>query len=97
LSKSPGIEIFEPDATVDARLEKNSIIVAVSADSRIVYGGKEMSVAGVGARVRQLLSENSLPVIIEADAKAAHGVFSDLWSEMKNAGATKISLSTRDD
>ena len=95
--EEPGIEIFEPDATVDARLEKNSIIVAVSADSRIVYGGKEMSVAGVGARVRQLLSENSLPVIIEADAKAAHGVFSDLWSEMKNAGATKISLSTRDD
>ena len=95
--EEPGIEIFKPDATVDAKLEKNSIIIAVSPDNKIVYGGKEMSVSGVGARVRQLLNKDELPVIIQADAAADHGVFSDVWSEMKNAGAKKISLSTRND
>jgi len=95
--EEPGIEVWKPDATVDAELEKNSIIIAISSDNKIVYGGKEMGVSGVGARVRQLLYKDDLPVIIQADARADHGVFSDVWSEIKNAGAKKISISTRND
>ncbi len=95
--EEPGIEVFKPDATVDLDLEKNSIIIAISADNKVVYGGKELGVAGVGARVRQLISKDDLPVIIQADSRADHGVFSDVWSEVKNAGAKKISLSTRND
>ncbi|MEM7410267.1 MAG: biopolymer transporter ExbD [Myxococcota bacterium] len=95
--EEPGVEIAKPDATVDADLEKNSIIIAITTDNKVVYGGKELGVAGVGARVRQLLSRDELPVIIQADSRADHGVFSDVWSEVKNAGAKKISLSTRND
>ena len=95
--EEPGVEIFKPDATVDRDLEKNSVIIAISADNKVVYGGKELGVAGVGARVRQLLKKDELPVIIQADARADHGVFSDVWSEVKHAGAKKISLSTRND
>ena len=95
--EEPGIEILKPDATTDAELEKNSIIIAISADNKVVYGGKELGVSGVGARVRQLLNRDDLPVIIQADSRADHGVFSDVWSEVKNAGAKKISLSTRND
>jgi biopolymer transport protein ExbD len=95
--EEPGVEILKPDALVDTDLEKNSIIIAISADNRVVYGGKEVGVAGVGARVRRLLSRDELPVIIQADARAEHGVFSDVWSEVKHAGAKKISVSTRND
>jgi biopolymer transport protein ExbD len=95
--EEPGVEIVEPDATIDAPLEKNSIIIAVTADNKVVYGGKELGIAGVGARIRGLLAKDELPVIIEADSRADHGVFSDVWSEVKNAGAKKISLSTRND
>jgi len=95
--EEPGIDVFEPDATIDHDLEKNSIIIAISSDNRIVYGGKELGVGGVGARVRQLLNKQDLPVIIQADARAEHGVFSAVWSEVKSAGAKKISISTRND
>jgi len=95
--EEPGVDVYRPDATVDVDLEKNSIIIAVTADNRVVYGGKELGVAGVGARVRQLLNKGDLPVIIQADVKADHGVFSDVWSEVKNAGAKKISVSTLND
>ena len=95
--EEPGVEIFKPDAILDLDLEKNSIIIAISADNKVVYGGKEIGVAGVGARVRQLLTRDELPVIIQADERADHGVFSDVWSAVKNAGAVKISLSTRND
>ena len=95
--EKPDVQIRKPDATVDAKLEKNSIIVAISSDNRVVYGGRELGVAGVGARVRQLLNKDELSVIIQADVQAEHGVFSDVWSELKNAGAKKISVSTRND
>ena len=95
--EEPGVDVFKPDATTDSDLEKNSIIIAITAENKIVYGGRELGVAGVGARVRALLNRDELPVIIQADALADHGVFSDVWSEVKNAGAKKISLSTRND
>ena len=95
--EEPGVDISKPDAMVDSPLEKNSIIVAITADNKVVYGGKEIGVAGVGARVRQLVNRGDLPVIIQADARAEHGVFSDVWSEIKSAGAKKISVSTRTD
>ena len=95
--EEPGVEIVKPDATIDLELEKNSIIIAISADNKVVYGGKEVGASGAGARVKQLLNRDDLPVIIQADARADHGVFSDVWSAVKNAGARKISLSTRND
>jgi biopolymer transport protein ExbD len=95
--EAPGVEILKPDATIDLDLEKNSILVAITADNKIVYGGKRLDVSGVGARVKQLLNRSELPVIIQADSRADHGVFSAVWSEVKNAGAEKISLSTLND
>jgi len=95
--EAPGIEVIKPDATLDERLEKNSILIGISGDNQVLYGGKVVGVSGVGARVRQILNRDELPVIIQADAGADHGVFSDVWSEVKNAGAKKISVSTRVD
>jgi biopolymer transport protein ExbD len=95
--EEPGIDVFKPHAVTDEDLEKNSIIIAISEDNKVVYGGKEVGVSGVGARVRALLNKDELPVIIQADARAEHGVFSDVWSEVKNAGAKKISVSTEKD
>ena len=95
--EEPGIEVRKPPAVVDEKLAKNSIIIAISSDNKVVYGGKEIGVAGVGARVRQLLNRDELPVIIQADSGADHGIFSDVWSAVKHAGAKQISLSTRID
>jgi biopolymer transport protein ExbD len=95
--EEPGVGVEKPDATVDLDLEKNSILVAISSDNKVIYGGKEVGVGGVGARVKQMLNQEDLPVIIQADTRAEHGVFSAVWSEVKHAGAKKISVSTRKD
>ena len=95
--EEPGLEVVKPNASIDADLERNSIIIAVSAEGKVVYGGKELGIAGVGARLRQLLNRDDLPVIIQADTRADHGVFSAVWSEVKSAGAKKISVATLND
>ena len=55
------------------------------------------SLPTVSRPIDQLLKKDDLPVILQADSRADHGVFSDVWSEVKNAGAKKISLSTKND
>jgi biopolymer transport protein ExbD len=95
--EEPGVEIQRPDAVVDQPLERTSILIAISPENAVVYGGKEIGVAGVGPRVRQLLQKEDLPVVIQADARAEHGVFSSVWSEAKHAGARTISVATRRD
>lgn len=92
--EEPGVDIIKPDALMDERLEKNSVIIAITAEDKVVYGGKEIGVGGVSLRIKQLRRENDYPVIIQADRRASHGVFSQVWTEARNAGARKISLST---
>jgi len=92
--EEPGVDIVKPDALTDADLEKNSIIIAITADNRVVYGGKEIGISGVSGQIKQQIKQNDIPVIIQADINADHGIFSKVWSEVKNAGAKKISVST---
>ncbi|WP_309399576.1 ExbD/TolR family protein [Cerasicoccus maritimus] len=95
--EEPGVEIRKPYAVTDQDLEKNSIIIAITEDGRVVYGGKEIGIAGVAAQVKQQIKQSDIPVIIQADSLADHGTFSKVWSEVKNAGAKKISVSTLKD
>lgn len=89
-----GVEVRKPDAAAAVPLERNSILLAITADNQVVYGGRDIGVAGVGAVVRRLLLQEQVPVIIQADRDASHGVFAQVYGEAKLAGATEINFST---
>ena len=54
--EEPGVDVLKPDAVSAANLEANSILIAITAEGRVVYGGKDIGVSGVGARVKQLIA-----------------------------------------
>lgn len=89
-----GIEVNKPDAASSIPLEKNSILIAVTADGQVVYGGRDIGVAGVGPTVKRLTQQEDMPVIIQADEGASHGVFARVYGEAKLAGAKQINFST---
>jgi biopolymer transport protein ExbD len=89
-----GVEVNKPEAAASVQLEKNSILIAVTAEDKVIYGGKEIGIGGVAPRIRQLLQKEDLPVIIQADRGASHGTFSRVYGEAKLAGAKKINFST---
>ena len=95
--EKPDATIKKPFAITDANLEKNSLILAITADNKIIYGTREISLAGVSLYVKQNILKNEMPVIIQADVDTDHHVFSKVWSECKRAGAKKISVSTLKD
>ena len=89
-----GVEVNRPDASSSVPLEKNSILIAITANDKVVYGGKDIVVTGVGPQIKQLLLKEDIPVIIQADEGSSHGVFAKVYGEAKLAGATQINFST---
>ena len=89
-----GIDIQKPKAASAATLEKKSIMIGVSEDGRVIYGGKEIGLNGVRGLVSRLIMGQDRPVIIIADGNSRSGVLVDVIDECKLAGAKKVSLAT---
>jgi biopolymer transport protein ExbD len=89
-----GMDVQKPKAASAAMLEKKSIMIGVSEDGRVVYGGKEIGLNGVRGLVARLLTGDDRPVIIIADESSRSGVLVDVIDECKLAGAKKVSLAT---
>lgn len=90
-----GVEVDKPRAASSVRLEKNSILLAITGDGNVVYGGREIGVGGVRALVKRLTMQEDLPVIIQTDAAVPSGLLVRVIDEAKLAGAGKVSLATR--
>ncbi len=89
-----GVEVDKPQAASAVNLEKNSILLAVTAKGQVIYGGKEIGVGGVRPLVRRLTQQEEMPVIIQGDAKSTYDVVLRVLDEAKLGGAKNVSLAT---
>ncbi|MCH6256356.1 biopolymer transporter ExbD [Puniceicoccaceae bacterium K14] len=91
-----GVEVKRPQAASALDLEKNSILIAITKEGRVVYGGEEIGIRGVRGVVQRLLKKEDMPVIVQADAAASVELYTKVHDEAALAGATSISLATRE-
>jgi biopolymer transport protein ExbD len=87
-----GIEVQKPTAASAKDLEKNSILIAVTRDGRIVYSGQEYNLNGVRALVSRELAQKEMPVIVLVDEEARSRSLVDVIDECKLAGARSVSI-----
>lgn len=90
-----GVTVDKPQAASAVRLEKTSILIALTDQGQVVYGGREIGISGVQPLVKRMLQSEDLPVIIQADANAQSGLLVRIVDEAKLAGAMKVSVATR--
>lgn len=90
-----GVEVDKPQAASAERLEKSSILIALTSKGEVVYGGREIGIGGVQALVRRMIQKEQLPVIIQADAASPAGLLVRIIDESKLAGATKVSVAAK--
>ncbi|HOQ05556.1 MAG TPA: biopolymer transporter ExbD [Anaerohalosphaeraceae bacterium] len=90
-----GIEVDKPQAASSVRLEKNSILIALTDKGQVVYGGREIGFSGIQPLVKQMLQKEQVPVIIQADQGAPSGQLVRVIDEAKLAGAVKVSVASR--
>lgn len=90
-----GVEVDKPQAASSVQLEKTSILLAITDKGEIVYGGREIGIAGVQPLVKRMMQKEELPVIVQADQNVMSGLLIRVIDEAKLAGAEKVSIATR--
>ena len=92
--EEPGVDIDKPPAVMARDLKKNSILIAITSTNQIVYGGREVGIAGIRPIVRRLTTKDMMPVILQVDEAAAAGLVVRAIDEAKLGGADIVSIST---
>jgi len=89
-----GVEVRKPTAASAAQLRKNSIMIAITQEGDVVYGGRTLGVNGVRGLVARALDVEDRPVVLLTDRAADAGVVVDVIDECKLAGAKQVSIAT---
>ena len=92
--EEPGVDIEKPITQTPYQLEKNSILIAITGNNRVVYGGQEVGVSGVRPIVRRLNARDPMPVILQVDKNASAGLVIRVIDEAQLGQASKISISS---
>ncbi len=87
-----GVDVQRPEAASAADLDRQSILIAITASGEVVYGNEEIGVSGVRPVVRRLVQQERLPVILQVDENAAAGVVVRVIDQAKLGGADDISI-----
>jgi biopolymer transport protein ExbD len=90
-----GIQVAKPDAAASVSLEeKENVVLEITADDKILFGGHEIGLSEVTAKVKSLVKDPETPVVIRADEKAHQGTFVAVWDAAKRGGAQALSFNT---
>jgi biopolymer transport protein ExbD len=94
--EEPGVEVDKAQAASLERLEKNSILIALTRKGEVMYANREIGVNGVRPQVERILRKEMVPVIILADRGAPNGKLIRVIEEVKRANSqVKVSIATR--
>ncbi len=85
--EEPGVKVQRVITVSGDSLEKNSILIAITAKSEVVYGGEEIGILGVRAAVERLMQTKEMPVILQIDRNAEASTIVRVIDEAKIAGA----------
>ena len=90
-----GVEVNRPQAASATQLEKNAILIAITEDGQVVYGGQSIGVGGVRGTVRRLMAwEEDMPIIIQVDKSVFVELYTRVHDEARLGGAKSINMAT---
>lgn len=87
-----GVAVDKPSAMSAQDLEKNSILLALTADDEVYFDGDPIPLNSVRGLIARLLRERDRPVIILADEASRSGSLVHVIDECKLGGAAQVSL-----
>lgn len=89
-----GVEVSKPQAISQQDLESKSILIAITADGQVHYGGRNVGVVGVRNLVRRMSAREAQPVILQADEMVPTKLLIKVLDEAKLGGASSVNVST---
>ena len=91
---APGVEVERPDVSGGESVDRNFLLLAITADDRIFFDGQEIRLDQVAPLVKQASFSSDQALIIQADKRTSHGMFAQVYAEGKKAGILNVQFAT---
>src|SRR5580704_3931692 len=91
---APGVEVERPDVSGGDAVDRNVLLVAITADDRIFFDGQEVRIDQLAPLVKQASLSSDEALIIQADKRTSHGMFAQVYAEGKKAGILNVQFAT---
>lgn len=89
-----GVEVDRPEAAASSQLEKNSVLIALTADGQVIFDKTDIGVHNVASVVKRKITKEMMPVIIQADRNAPAGTLVKIVGAARSAGAETVSVAS---
>jgi len=89
-----GVEVNKPDSSHSQDMDRESILIAVTAQGKIHYAGQEIGLYGIEPTLRRLSLATDHPVIIQADGQSQTQTLISVIDEVKNSGLENVNIAT---
>jgi len=90
-----GLTVHKPDAAASVALEeKQSVTLEITADDKILFDHREISLADVVGKVQGSVVDAETPVVIRAHEDSTHATFVAVWDAARRGGAQTLSFNT---
>lgn len=91
-----GVEVAKPPKMASSKaLDSNAIMIAVTNNGQVYYAGRNIGVSGVAGAVSVAQAGGDpLPLIIQGDSNAQHGVITKVIGAATEAGVKSVAIST---
>jgi biopolymer transport protein ExbD len=93
-ANDPGVEVQKPDVVGTANVEQTALLIAITADNRVYFGGQEIRTDQVASVLKQAAIGRTSVVIIRGDRAANLGVFAAVYTEAKRSGIQHVQFAT---
>lgn len=94
--KETGVDIDKPAAVSAHDLERNSILLAITANDEVFFDQRPVPLDQLRGLIDRLLRERHRPVVLLADERSRSGILVRVIDECKLGGAEQISVATRE-
>lgn len=92
--RESGVEIDKPSAVTAQKKADSIIIIAITSNNEVVYGGQSIGLNGVRKTVTTELRRSDKPVVIQSDKSVSTDMLVKVIDQIKLGGATDVSIST---
>ena len=89
-----GVEVDKPTAVSSNELQKTVLMIAITANRDVVYGGTNVGVKGVRATLIQAMKGKPQALVIQADKTVSTDLLVQVIDQAKLAGVTGVSIAT---
>lgn len=92
--RETGVEVDKPTAVSTNNLQKSVLLVAITANREVIYGGTNIGVKGVRNTLSQAMKSDQKPLVIQADKTVPTELLVEVIDQAKLAGITSVSIAT---